>query len=91
MRRHVDRTEHDGEAIVTEQGEAELRGNGPVHRAKAITENGAHPDYRPMLREYLKFAEKGHEPQSMRAALAMHDTFLKKGDMRLTDFGEYLK
>jgi hypothetical protein len=44
-----------------------------------------------MLREYLKFAEKGHEPQSMRAALAMHDTFLKKGDMRLTDFGEYLK
>ena len=39
------------------------------------------PDYRPMLREYLKFAEKGHEPQSMRAALAMHDTFLKKGDM----------
>ena len=49
------------------------------------------PDYRPMLREYLKFAEKGHEPQSMRAALAMHDTFLKKGDMRLTDFGEYLK
>ena len=51
----------------------------------------SHPDYRPMLREYLKFAEKGHEPQSMRAALAMHDTFLKKGDMRLTDFGEYLK
>ena len=39
-----------------------------------------------MLREYLKFAEKGHEPQSMRAALAIHDTFLKKGDMRLTDF-----
>ena len=24
-------------------------------------------------------------------AAAMHDTFLKKGDMRLTDFGEYLK
>ena len=39
----------------------------------------------------LKLAEKGHGPQSMRAALAMHDTFLKKGDMRLTDFGEYLK
>ena len=52
---------------------------------------GLKADYRPMLREYLKFAEKGHEPQSMRAALAMHDTFLKKGDMRLTDFGEYLK
>ena len=35
--------------------------------AKEIIENCAHPDYRPMLREYLKFAEKGHEPQSMRA------------------------
>ena len=88
---HVDSTEHDVDVIVTEQGVADLRGKGPLRRAKEIIENCAHPDYRPMLREYLKFAEKGHEPQSMRAALAMHDTFLKKGDMRLTDFGEYLK
>ena len=86
-----DSTEHDVDVIVTEQGVADLRGKGPLRRAKEIIENCAHPDYRPMLREYLKFAEKGHEPQSMRAALAMHDTFLKKGDMRLTDFGEYLK
>ena len=88
---HVDSTEHDVDVIVTEQGVADLRGKGPLRRAKEIIENCAHPDYRPMLREYLKFAEKGHEPQSMRAALAMHDTFLEKGDMRLTDFGEYLK
>ena len=88
---HVDSTEHDVDVIVTEQGVADLRGKGPLRRAKEIIENCAHPDYRPMLREYLKLAEKGHEPQSMRAALAMHDTFLKKGDMRLTDFGEYLK
>ena len=88
---HVDSTEHDVDVIVTEQGVADLRGKGPLRRAKEIIENCAHPDYRPMLREYLKFAEKGHEPQSMRAALAMHDTFLKKGDMRLTDFGEYLQ
>lgn len=33
----------------------------------------------------------GHEPQHMRIALAFHDTYLNKGDMRLTDFGEYLK
>lgn len=33
----------------------------------------------------------GHEPQSMTAALAFHDTFMRKGDMRLTDFAEYLK
>ena len=56
---HVDSTEHDVDVIVTEQGVADLRGKGPLRRAKEIIENCAHPDYRPMLREYLKFAEKG--------------------------------
>jgi len=87
---HVDSTEHDVDVIVTEQGIADLRGKGPLRRAKEIIENCAHPSYRPLLRDYLKIAEHGHEPQSMRAALAFHDTFLKKGDMRLTDFSEYL-
>lgn len=87
---HVDSTEHDVDVIVTEQGIADLRGKGPMKRAQLIIENCAHPDYRPMLREYLRLAGSGHEPESMRAALAMHDTFLRKGDMRLTDFGEYL-
>jgi len=87
---HVDSTEHDVDVIVTEQGVADLRGKGPLHRAQLIIENCAHPDYKPLLRDYLKLAGKGHEPQSMRAALAMHDTFLRKGDMRLTNFGEYL-
>lgn len=88
---HVDSTEHDVDVIVTEQGIADLRGKGPLHRAQLIIENCAHPDYRPLLREYLKIAEKGHEPQSMRAALSFHDTLMKKGDMRLTDFATYLK
>lgn len=87
---HVDSTEHDVDVIVTEQGVADLRGKGPLRRAHEIIENCAHPDYRPLLRDYLRLAGQGHEPQSMRAALAMHDTFLRKGDMRLTDFGEYL-
>ena len=73
---HVDSTEHDVDVIVNEQGVADLRGKGPLRRAKEIIENCAHPDYRPILPEYLKFAEKGHEPQSMRAALAMHDLSL---------------
>ena len=89
---HVDSTEHDVDVIVTEQGVADLRGKGPVRRAHEIIEHCAHPDYRPLLRDYLKHvAPMGHEPQSMTAALAFHDTFLRKGDMRLTDFGEYLK
>ena len=55
-----------------------------------MIERCAHPDYKPLLREYLRIAPQGHEPQSMRAALAFHDTYLNKGDMRLTDFSEYL-
>lgn len=88
---HVNSTEHDVDVIITEQGIADLRGKGPLRRAHEIIEHCAHPDYRPLLRDYLKIADKGHEPQSMRAALAFHDTFLRKGDMRLTDFSEYLK
>lgn len=88
---HVDSTEHDVDVVITEQGMADLRGKGPVHRAHEIIEHCAHPDYRPLLRDYLEhIAPMGHEPQSMRAAFAFHDTFLKKGDMRLTDFSEYV-
>ena len=88
---HVDSTEHDVDVIITEQGIADLRGKGPLRRAQEIIENCVHPDYKPILREYLKISDRGHEPQSLRAAFAMHDTFMRKGDMRLVDFGEYLK
>lgn len=87
---HIDSTEHDVDVIVTEQGIADLRGKGPMRRAHEIIEHCAHPDYRPLLREYMKLADNGHTPHSMTAAFAFHDTYLKKGDMRLTDFGEYL-
>ncbi len=87
---HVDSTEHDVDVIVTEQGIADLRGKGPLKRAREIIENCAHPDYRPLLRDYLRICERGHEPENMRAALAFHDTFLRKGDMRKTDFSKYV-
>lgn len=86
---HIDSTEHDVDVIVTEQGVADLRGKGPARRAEEIINNCAHPDYRPLLREYQRIAAKGHYPCSLRAAFAFHDTFLNKGDMRLTDFSEY--
>ena len=87
---HVDSTEHDVDVIVTEQGIADLRGKGPLKRAREIIENCAHPDYRPLLRDYLRICERGHEPENMRAALAFHDTFLREGDMRKTDFSKYV-
>lgn len=88
---HVDSTEHDIDIIVTEQGVADLRGKGPKRRAEEIIEHCAHPDYKPLLREYQRIADKGHTPHNLRAALAFHDTFLTKGDMRLTDFSDYVR
>lgn len=82
---HVDHTEHDVQVIVTEQGLADLRGKSPLERAEAIIENCAHPDYRPMLRDYLERARSGklqHEPHLLDEALAMHSRFVKTGSMK---------
>lgn len=88
---HQDHSEHDVNVIVTEQGVADLRGKSPMQRAECIIENCAHPDYRQLLWDYLKIAKGGHTKHCLPAAFAMHDTLGRKGDMRLTDFGEYLK
>lgn len=89
---HVDHTEHYVDAIVTEYGVADLRGKCAMEKAEALVEI-AHPDYRPLLRDYLKLAERygGHTHHVLNAAFAMHDTFRRKGDMRLTDWSEYIK
>lgn len=50
---HVDHTEHDVDVIITEQGAADLRGLTAYERAEVLIEKCAHPDFRPMLREYL--------------------------------------
>ena len=88
---HHDHTEHDVNVIVTEQGVADLRGKSPIQRAHEIIENCAHPDYRPLLREYLRIASMGQTHHCLPAAFAMHDTLRRKGDMHLTDFAEYIK
>ena len=88
---HQDHSEHDVNIIVTEQGVADLRGKSPIERAHLIIENCAHPDYRPLLREYLKFAKMGQTRHCLTAAFAMHDALARKGDVHLTDFAEYIK
>jgi succinate CoA transferase len=89
---HVDHTSHFVDAIVTEYGVADLRGIGDMERARRIIAV-AHPDYRPLLNDYLKLAEKygGEVHHVLSAAFAMHDTYRRKGDMRLTDWSEYIK
>ena len=88
---HQDHSEHDVNVIVTEQGVADLRGKSPMQRAHEIIENCAHPDYKPLLRDYLKIARTGQTCHNLPAAFAMHDTLGRKGDMRLTDYAEYVK
>ena len=86
---HQDHSEHSVNVIITEQGIADLRGKSPMERAKTVIENCAHPDYKQLLWDYLKIANKGQTSHSLSAALGMHEVFLDKGDMRLTDWGEF--
>ena len=43
---HVDSNEHSVQILVTEQGLADLRGQGPMQRARLIIDNCPHPAYR---------------------------------------------
>ena len=86
---HLDHSEHSVNVIITEQGVADLRGKSPMERAKLIIENCAHPDYKNMLWDYLRISVKGQTSHSLSAALGMHQVFLNRGDMRLTDWGEF--
>ena len=88
---HQDHSEHSVNVIITEQGIADLRGKSPMERAKTVIENCAHPDYKQLLWDYLKIASKGQTSHSLSAALGMHEVFLDKGDMRLTDWADFKK
>ena len=79
---HLDHSEHSVQVIVTEHGVADLRGKSPQERARLIIEHCAHPDYRPMLREYLRLGGETHTPQTFDNAYALHRAFLADGDMR---------
>ncbi len=84
---HADHSEHSVDIIVTDQGIADLRHLDPVQRAECIIENCAHPDYRPLLRDYLRMGA-GQTPHTLRAAFAFHNAFSETGDMRNADLGK---
>ncbi len=86
---HVDSSEHSVDVIITEYGVADLRGKSPRQRAECLIENCAHPDYKPILRDYLKVANQGQTPHLIGAALGMHATLGNLGDMRLVDWSKY--
>ena len=86
---HADHTEHDVNIVATEWGVADLRGKGPDERAKLLIEKCAHPDYKQLLWDYLKISKCGHVSHNVAAALGMHATFERSGDMRLTDWSKF--
>ncbi len=83
---HVDSTEHDVTAVVTEYGLADLRCRSPKQKAREIIERCAHPDYRPLLRDYCRRAwdadEGRHSPHLLDEAFAFHNRYRALGDMR---------
>ncbi|MDR1499746.1 MAG: acetyl-CoA hydrolase/transferase family protein [Tannerellaceae bacterium] len=83
---HLDHSEHSVKIIITEYGVADLRGTSPVQRAHRIIDNCVHPDYRPLLNEYLAMGIKGHTPQNLNCCFAFHQELASSGDMRNVDW-----
>jgi len=83
---HLDHSEHSVSVIITEHGVADLRGRSPHERANLIVNQCAHPDFRDELRGYFAQVKEGHTPHTLAAAFAMHQHYLKTGDMRGVDW-----
>ena len=88
---HVDHNVHSVKVIITEYGVADLRGKSPVQRAEAIINNCVHPDYRPLLTEYMNMGIKGHTPQNLKCSFAFHEELAASGDMHNVDWSKYAK
>jgi acetyl-CoA hydrolase len=81
MASHVDHNEHSVQVIVTEQGLADLRGLGPLERARTIIDRCAHPAYRSYLHDYLAKARVGHIRHDLGRAFELHRNLLETGQM----------
>ncbi len=87
---HLDHSEHSVKIIVTEYGVADLRGKSPIQRAHCIIDNCVHPDYRPLLNDYLNMGIKGQTPQNLKCCFAFHQEFANSGDMHNVDWSKFM-
>jgi len=78
---HIDNNEHSVQIVVTEQGLADLRGLGPMQRARRIIDCCAHPAYRPYLNGYLTKSRSGHIRHDLRRCFELHINLLTRGEM----------
>lgn len=93
MASHVDQTEHDLDVLVTDIGLADLRGLSPKERSREIIKNCAHPDYQPILMDYLERSEHYaklhkclHEPHMLKNAFKFHLNLAEKGTMKVDNW-----
>ena len=82
---HIDHTEHDVMVVISEYGYADLRGLAPRDRAKKMIAI-AHPDYRPLLEEYVERATAQgrpmHTPHDLATAFSFHQNLAEHGTMK---------
>ncbi len=78
---HIDNNEHSVQIVVTEKGLADLRGLGPMQRAKVIIEKCAHPAYRDYLYQYIQNARLGHIRHDLTRCFELHRNLLEHGAM----------
>ncbi|TVQ81523.1 MAG: succinate CoA transferase [Phycisphaeraceae bacterium] len=78
---HVDHNEHSVQILVTEHGLADLRGLGPMERAKVIIEQCAHPAYRDYLHGYIRDSRIGHISHDLDRCFELHRNLCDQGAM----------
>lgn len=78
---HIDNNEHSVQVVVTEKGLADLRGLGPVQRARLIIERCAHPLYQDYLYEYTAKARASHISHDLGSCFDLHRNLLRFGTM----------
>jgi len=81
MTPHVDNNEHSVQIVVTEQGLADLRGLGPMQRAKRIIDTCAHPLYRDYLHDYIARSGHGHIRHDLNRCFELHQNLQNFGTM----------
>lgn len=83
---HTDLLAADVDVLITEQGVADLRGKQPLERALEILTHAVHPEYQPVLRDYMKRAvdafPKAVEPQLAGEALSLYARYLETATMQ---------
>jgi len=83
---HHDQSEHSVKILITEHGIADLRGKSPIQRANEIIEKCVAPEYKEMLKNYLKSTPLAHTPMNIDKCFEMHKAFIQTGDMRNAKF-----